>query len=141
MKPRFLEVLKVGAMAGAVAAVINAVLFFIFHGAGFIPDSVMVQGNPMNVIPVVLSSFISSILASVVYFLLLKYTGNGFGIFRIVALVLLVLSFAQAPMMIPNVPLSMTISLNVMHVVVVTSLLYFFKRVQPDNTVVNYQAA
>ena len=138
MKPKFGEILKAGALAGVVSAVVNAVIFFITHAMGFIPDSVLVQGQPMSVVPVVISSFLPSLIAAAVYFLFAKYSQNGYRNFSVVALVLLVLSFAQAPMMIPNVPLSMTVSLNIMHVVVVASLLFFLKRVQP-RAEVNYR--
>ncbi|MFN5148618.1 MAG: DUF6069 family protein, partial [Flavobacteriia bacterium] len=49
-------------------------------------------------------------------------------IFSIISIVLLILSFANPFMGIPNVTIGYGIVLNVMHVVVAFSLLFFLKR-------------
>jgi drug/metabolite transporter (DMT)-like permease len=133
MKPSFKSIITAAAVAGVISAVVNSILYFIFHATGVIPDDVYVQENqPLTLLPVLISSFIPSLLAGVVFYLLCRYTQKGFRYFSILAIILLLLSFANPFMAIKNIPLSMGIALNVMHIVVVTSLLYFFKRTKAD---------
>jgi uncharacterized membrane protein len=131
-KLTFQQSITAGAMAGAAAAVINAILFFIFHGAGVLTDDIFIQPNqPLTIVPILISSILPSIVGSIVFFLFEKYTNNGFGIFRILSIVLLVLSFVNPFLGIPGVTTGYAVVLNVMHVVVAFSLLYFInKKVQ-----------
>ena len=133
MKTSFKSIITAAAVAGVISAVVNSILYFIFHATGVIPDDVYIQENqPLTLVPVLISSFIPSLLAGVVFYLLCRYTQKGFRYFSILAIILLLLSFANPFMAIKNIPLSMGIALNVMHIVVVTSLLYFFKRTKAD---------
>jgi drug/metabolite transporter (DMT)-like permease len=133
MKPSFKSIITTAAVAGVISAVVNSILYFIFHAAGVIPDDVYVQENqPLTLFPVVISSFVPSLLAGVVFYLFCRYTQKGFRYFSILAIILLLLSFANPFMAIKNIPLSMGLALNAMHIVVVTSLLYFFKRTKAD---------
>ena len=128
-KLNFTQSITAGAIAGGVAAVINAVLFFIFHGAGVLTDDIFVQPNqPLTVVPVIISSILPSIIGSIVFFLIEKFTNNGFGIFKIVSIVLLVLSFGNPFFGIPEVTTAYAVVLDVMHVVVAVSLLYFINK-------------
>lgn len=128
-KLNFTQSITAGAIAGGVSAVINAVLFFIFHGAGVITDAIPVQPNqPLTVVPVLISSVLPAIIGSIVFFLFEKFTNNGFGIFRIVAIVLLVLSLASPFMGIPNITTGFAVVLDIMHVVVAFAVLYFINR-------------
>jgi hypothetical protein len=125
-KMNFAQAIKAGAMAAVLAAIANAVLFLLFHAAGIIVDSIEIQpGQPMTVVPVVISSILPTIIASIVCFMLEKYTNNGFGIFRVVSVVLLLLSFINPFAGIPGVTIGYAVALNVMHVVVVAFLLFF----------------
>jgi len=64
-----------GLWAAIIAAVINAILFFIYHTAGVISDTIFVQpGKPLSVIPVIFTSIIPALIASMVFFLFEKYT-------------------------------------------------------------------
>ena len=131
MKPSFKSIITAAAVAGAISAVVNSILYFIFHATGVIPDDVYVQENqPLTLLPVVISSFVPSLLAGVVFYLFCRYTRNGFRYFSILAIILLLLSLANPFMAIKNIPLSMGIALNVMHIVVGASLLYFFNRIK-----------
>ncbi|MBX7241973.1 MAG: hypothetical protein K1X92_09510 [Bacteroidia bacterium] len=128
-KLSFGKVITAGAIAAGVSAVVNAVLFFIFHAAGVITDDIFVQPNqPMTIVPVVMSSIIPTLIGACVFFLFDKFTANGFKIFSIVAAVLLILSFGNPFFLIPGVTVAYGIALNVMHVVVAASLLYFINR-------------
>jgi hypothetical protein len=129
MKPPFKTIIMAAALAGGVSALINSILYFIFHATGVISDNVYVQENqPLTLMPVIISSFVPSLLAGFVFYLFCRYTKNGYRYFSILAIVLLLVSFANPFMAIKDIPLGMGIALNVMHIVVVTSLLYFFKR-------------
>jgi uncharacterized membrane protein YhaH (DUF805 family) len=63
-----------------------------------------------------------------VFYLLGRYTRNGYKIFFIIAILLLIVSFANPFMAIKDITISMGVALNVMHIVVVLCLLYFFKK-------------
>ena len=57
-----------------------------------------------------------------------RWIENGYKIFGIVSIVLLILSFLNPFLMIPNVTVMYGIILNIMHVVVAGALLYFIKK-------------
>ena len=128
-KLSFKQVITAGAIAAGCSMAINAILFFIFHGAGVLSDSIFIQpGQPMTIVPVLISSIIPSLIGASIFFLFEKYSTNGFKVFSIISLVLLLLSFANPFMAIPEVTVAYGVVLNVMHVVVALSLLYFLKR-------------
>jgi uncharacterized membrane protein len=130
-KLTFTESFKAGALAAVVAAVVNSILFYIFHAAGIIVDTIFVQPNePLTVVPVLISSIVPALIATLVFFLLEKYTQNGFKIFRIVSLVLLALSFMNPFMAIQGVTMAYAIALNSMHLIVVGALFYFIGKSQ-----------
>ena len=121
--------LKAGLMAAIAAAIINVLLFFIFHALGVITDDILIQPNqPLTFIPVIISSILPTLFASFVFFLIEKYSRNGFKSFRVVAIVLLLLSFMNPFMGIEGITIGYALALNLMHIVVVASLLFFIKR-------------
>ena len=131
MKPSFKPSIIAAALGGVTAAFINSILYFLFHAAGIIPNNVYVRENqPMSVVPVIFSSIVPSLLAGVVFYLLCRYTRNGHRVFSIIAIILLLLSFANPFVAIEGVPLGMALALDVMHIVVVASLPYFFTRMK-----------
>ncbi|MBJ7429248.1 MAG: hypothetical protein JHD28_09885, partial [Bacteroidia bacterium] len=88
-KVNFKQSIKAGATAAVVASAINAVLFFVFQASGILVDSVFVQPNqPLTIVPVIISSVLPTLIASMVFFLIEKYTDAGFKIFTIIAIVL-----------------------------------------------------
>jgi len=121
--------LKAGLMAAIAAAIINVLLFFIFHALGVITDDILIQPNqPLTFITVIISSILPTLVASFVFFLIEKYSRNGFKSFRVVAIVLLLLSFMNPFMGIEGITIGYALALNLMHIVVVASLLFFIKR-------------
>jgi uncharacterized membrane protein YoaK (UPF0700 family) len=125
-KLNFKHSIMAGLMAAGAATVVNAILFLVFHAAGIIVDTIFIQPNqPMTIIPIIISSIVPTLIATLVFFLLEKFTKNGFKIFRIIALVLMALSFVNPFMGIQGVTMGYAIVLNIMHVVVVGALLYF----------------
>ena len=124
------KLLWVAPLAGAIAAGINSILFLIGSAIGLVDESVLVQGmnTPITIGPVIMSSFIPSLIAGLVLGVMNYFLNKPFKVFRIVALVLLILSFANPFMGIPGIPLGMGIWLNVMHVVVAGAVVYCFGR-------------
>jgi hypothetical protein len=105
-------------LAGLGAVVANVLVYFIASAAGAIPGDVLIPGmnQPVTVIPVILNSFVPAILAAVLLALLNRFTRRPVRIFRIIAAVMLLISFAN-PFTIPGAPLTMILALNLMHIV------------------------
>ncbi|WP_421794439.1 DUF6069 family protein [Haliscomenobacter sp.] len=124
------KLLWVAPLAGAIAAGINSVLFLIGSAIGLVDESVLVPGmnTPITIGPVIMSSFIPSLIAGLVLGVMNYFLNKPFKVFRVVALVLLILSFANPFMGIPGIPLGMGLWLNVMHVVVAGTVVYCFGR-------------
>jgi hypothetical protein len=128
-KINFKQSITAGLFAGITAAIINVLLFLLFRAAGVLTDTIEIQpGQPLSAAPVLISSIMPSIIGSIVFFIIEKFSNNGHKIFSILTLVLVLLSFMNPFLMIPNVPVLYGIILNVMHVVVGVSLLYFIKK-------------
>jgi hypothetical protein len=136
----FKQSLTAGLMAAVSAAVINAVLFFILHTAGIFTDNIYVQpGQALGVVPVLFSSILPTLIASFVFFLFEKYSKNGLRNFGILAIVLLLASFAN-PLIIPGVTTAYAIGLNFMHIVVVSALFFWINRSKKQNTNIQFTA-
>jgi len=121
--------LKAGVFAGLLAVLVNGILYTIFHSLDVISDNIYIQpGQPMTIIPIIISSIIPSILAAFVFFLIEKYSKTGYKTFTIIAVILLLLSFLNPFMGIPNVTVGYALALNLMHITVVVALLVFIRR-------------
>lgn len=128
-KLSFSQAIKAGALAGAISAVINVVLFYALHAAGIFVDEIVIQPNqPLTALPVVISSILPSLIGSMIFMLFDKFSSNGMRNFTIVAVLLCALSFINPFAGIPNVTVAYAMGLNVMHVVVCGALLYFLKK-------------
>ncbi|MDQ3285246.1 MAG: DUF6069 family protein [Actinomycetota bacterium] len=104
-------------LAAAAAAFANAVVYFVASALGAMPQDFVVQGSgPITLAPVVLSSFIGTAGAAVVFTVVALLSQRPIRTFRIVAAVVLVLSFAT-PLTISGAPLSLILTLELMHVV------------------------
>ena len=121
--------ISAGLYAAITAALINAILFFTFHALGVFTDNIEIQpGQALSILPVLISSIMPSVIGSLVFFIIEKFSNNGYKIFSVLSLVLVIISFMNPFVMIPEVTLMYGIILNVMHVVVGGTLLYFIKR-------------
>lgn len=128
-KLKFQQVIKVAVIAAATSVVINALLFYIFRATGTINDNIFVQPNqPLTIVPVIISSIIPTLIAGLVFFLIEKFTNNGFKIFSIISIVLGLLSLVGPFTAIQGVTTSYAIVLDLMHLVVVGVLLFFINR-------------
>ena len=134
-KLNFKQVLMAGLTAAAVSSIINALLFFIFHAAGLITDDIFVQPNqPMTVVNVIIAGIVPALIASLVFFLFEKYTQNGFRVFSIVTIILMLLSLAGPFTGLPDATTKYALSLSLMHFVVPLTLLFFIARSKKSNT-------
>lgn len=125
-KLNFKQSMMAGLMAAGTATVVNTILFFIFHAAGILVNTIFIQPNqPLTVVPIIISSIVPTLIATLVFFLLERYTKNGWKIFKIIALVLMIITFVNPFMGIQGVTVGYAIVLDLMHIVVVGSLLYF----------------
>ena len=134
VKVSFTQSIVAGLLAGITAAIINAVLFFIFHAAGTLRDTVFIKPNQsLTIVPVIIASILPAIIGAVVFFLFEKFTKNGYRIFSIVSVVLVLVSLSGPFTSIPNVPTGYALVLCAMHVVVAAALLYFVRRKVKEN--------
>jgi hypothetical protein len=115
---------SVGAIAKAavigigISVVGNVILYLTASALGAMPESVVLPnaGEPITLVPVVLSSIVPLIIASLLYWLLVRFTKKPDLIFCIISGVILVL-WAFTPFSIPNAPFNMILTLELMHVV------------------------
>jgi len=117
-----------GLIAGIPSAIINSMLFYAFKNLGAINDVVMIQGSPLGVSQVIFSSIIFSLVAGFVYFIISIFVREAFRIFQRIAWLLLLISFLNPFLFIPDVPVGFAISLNIMHIVVAAAVIYVMKK-------------
>lgn len=130
-KLKFNAIFMMGLKAGAVSIILNAILFYTFHAAGVLSDDIMIQpGQPLTIVQILISSLIPSLIGACVYFLFEKFSKNGWRNFRILALVLFVVTLANPFMGIPGVTTGYAVVLDLMHVVVAGALVYFLSKLQ-----------
>lgn len=106
-------------LAAVAAVVANSLIYFAASALGFIPESVLIPTaggeSPLTVGMVVITSVIGAVGAAIVFASIGIFSRHPVKLFRIVAVVVLVLSFAT-PLTIPGAPVSMILSMEVMHV-------------------------
>ena len=128
-KLNFSQSIKAAAFTAAASAIVNTILFFLFHGIGVFTDNIMLKPNqPLTVVPILISSIAPTFIAGLVFFLIEKYSNNGFGIFKIVSIVLLIVSFINPFMGIKGVTVPYALALNLMHITIVAFLFFFIGR-------------
>jgi hypothetical protein len=107
-----------GLIAALGAAAANAIVYLIAAALGQMPQSYIVPGGgmPITVLQPIISSTVGAIGATIVFALLARFTSRPITIFRIVALVVFILSFGTL-LGLPGAPVGMVIALGLMHVV------------------------
>lgn len=105
-------------VAGVAAAIANALVYFIAHAMGAIPDEGVIPtaDQPITVVPVLIASFFPAIIAGALLAILALITEKAIKVFIFISTLLLVLSFYM-PFTIPEAFGSMILVLNLMHVV------------------------
>lgn len=113
----FKRLLWIVPLAAVSAAAANAIVYFVASALGTMPQDFVVQGSvPITLAPVIFSSLIGAAGAAVVFVVIALLARRPIRTFRIVAAVVLVLSFAT-PLTITGAPLSMILTLELMHLV------------------------
>lgn len=117
--------LLVAALIGIVgAAVANALIYVIASALGLIPADIEVQpGQTLSVAMVIISTIAGTLAGTIVFALLARFTRRPISLFRIIAGVALLLSFAS-PLTIPGAPLSMILTLELMHITAAAILVW-----------------
>jgi hypothetical protein len=127
-KPSIGAIWRNGLIAAAVAAVINAVLYFIGSAMGAFPTSVLTpMGTPITIVPVVLVTVVGILAGTVAYTILNWLTKNPNRWFTILAVVVLI-AMAFNPFTLPGAPMLMIVFLEVMHLVAGGAAIYFLTR-------------
>lgn len=122
------SLLKNGAIAGVLAGIANVVVYFISKAVGAISNTMLLpDGNPLGVAPVIISSLLSGVVASLVLFALSKFSQKPIAHFKIVSVVFLLISLA-GPIATPNLPTSMIVSLEIMHFVAAAVIVYHLSK-------------
>lgn len=116
-------------LAAFAAAVANTLIYFAASALGLISQSVLISTaggeSPLTVGMVAIASIAGAFGAAIVFAVIGIFSRRPVRLFRVVALVVLVLSFAT-PLTIPGAPVAMILSMEIMHVVawaVIVSLL------------------
>jgi hypothetical protein len=125
-KLNFKQIITAGLTASLVSVIINSILFYVFKVGGVIVDTIHIQPNtPLTIVPIIISSILPSLIGSIVFYFIQKYSANGLKIFRIISIVLVALSLISPFTNIPNVTFGYAMALNLMHILVAGDLLYF----------------
>ncbi len=115
---RLLWVAPLTALAAALAA---AVVYTIASALGAIPQTVRVPGpmgeQPLTLGSVAMTAIMATVWAVIVFALLGRFASRPIRLFRVVALVVLILSFTL-PFTVPGIPPRMLAPLLLMHVAV-----------------------
>lgn len=118
------NLLKIGLFAGVIAALLNLAIFYISKFIGSISNNdLLPDGNPLSIAAVVLSTLLSGLVASLVLFVLSKFTKNSIKIFSIIGFIFLLVSMA-GPFGTPNLPIGMRVTLSLMHIVAGIIIIY-----------------
>lgn len=103
-------------VAAGASAVVNVLIYLIGGALGAFPGDVFIQpGQTLTIVPVIISSIIGAIGGTAVFAALARFTRRPITLFRIIAAVMLVLSFVT-PFSISGAPVAMIIALELMHI-------------------------
>lgn len=128
-KLNFKQSITAGIYAAITSVVINAFLFFVFQGMGVITNNIMVMPNqPLTIVPVIITTILPLIIGSIIFFVIERYTNNGYKIFAILAILFAIFSMLGPFKNIPEVTTSYALVLCTMHIVAVVFILYFIYR-------------
>src|SRR4051812_38022452 len=112
-KPAIGAIWRNGMMAAVVAAVINALLFFVGSAIGAFPTSVITpMGGPITVVLVVISTVVGLLVGTLGYTVLNWLTANPNRWFTILAVIMLIL-MAYNPFTLAGAPMLMIVFLEI----------------------------
>ncbi len=129
-KPSISGIIKNGAIAGVLAVVVNAILYFGAAAFGWFPETVLTPaGVPITLAPVVSLSVGAAIAGTVGYLILSRFLNRQKANlwFTILAVIVLVV-MAITPLQLPGAPMGQVVTLEIMHLVAGLPLIYFLPR-------------
>ena len=118
--------LTLAALVGAwLAAACNYLLYLVYYATGIIPWNMLSPGRGVSITPrlVLFVSVGGALGGALLYAIIEKVSANPVRTFKLIAGVILILSFA-APLMIETFTTSLMVGLDLMHVVVFASTLW-----------------
>jgi hypothetical protein len=113
--------------AAAAATLLNTLLYFAGRVLGAFPPTVLVQGEPFSVVPVIVLSFFSVLVAALIFALLARFVPRPKRVFYIVALVVFAMMLFT-PFSIPAAPALTIVILELMHVVAAAGAIWAVRR-------------
>lgn len=119
VKPSVGGILKNGALAGGVAIILNAILYFIGVPLGAFPQEILTpMGVPLTLGPVAGMTLFGAIGGTVAYLVLTRFLAKPLAdrIFLILAVAVLIF-MAFSPLNLPGAPMMQVIFLEIMHLV------------------------
>lgn len=105
-------------LTGAIAAVLNAIVYFLYTANGFniiLPLPSPTEPTPLALAVVVIFTFLPALAAGGLLWALNKFTQRPLTNFTIIAVIALILSFGMSVAL--DMPVAFKIGLDVMHVV------------------------
>ena len=117
--------------AAFAGVLLNSIIYLISLSTDLISSTLPVSpdGQPISILPVILASILPVIGAGFVYWVISLLTRRAYLYFAMISVVILIASFAM-PFSVPDMPVSMALILNVMHVVVAGSVLLYFSNLK-----------
>lgn len=126
-RPDFATVVRAGAIALAIATVVNTLLFLIANAAGAIDATVIAPtGGPIGLSNVLILSVAPPIVATLLFALLARFTPRPGAIFVAIAALVFV-GFLFGPFSLGG-PVAMVVVLQLMHVVVAVPVVVLLLR-------------
>jgi hypothetical protein len=114
------------------ATVANALIYVIADWLGAFPNDVHISGGePLGVSLVIIGSVSGAVGAGIAFAIIERFASQPVRLFRIVAVVALILSFAT-PFTIADAPADMIASLILMHIVVAAASIGLLPRLAPE---------
>lgn len=108
------------AIAGAAAAVVNAIVYVIAAALGVFEGVVVQMGPepmPFSVLPVLISSFLFICIGGLVLYAIDRFSDQPLTLWRNVAVVALVLSFLQPIFLLDAPTIATVLTLELMHII------------------------
>jgi len=116
------RLLWVGPLAGAITAVVNAVVYLLASALGAMHLDVVVPGQgPVTLSAVVSISFVPALLGALLFAVMGRFARRPIRTFRVAAAVVLVLSVAM-PFTLPSAPVAMIRALLMLHVIAAVAI-------------------
>jgi predicted Na+-dependent transporter len=130
VKPAAGTIWRNGALAAVVAAVVNAILYFVGAGLNAFPQDVMTPaGEPITLVPVLLFTIVPIVLGTLAYTILSRFTNRAYQWLVVISLIIFV-AMIYTPFSLRSAgatPL-MIAFLEILHIPPVAALLYFLRR-------------